>query len=126
MAPSLGEGVRCKVGQGYMGHTPTKFGGSRWSDSHTGTKEVNATKRERGKRVTRTKKRNKRLKKDPTAKTKKMFCSKASGGIDLDTFPKGPKARPLDQKYAFHRATRLIDVPQSSYLPYTLKMISAK
>ncbi len=30
-----------------MGHTPTKFGESGWGDSHTGTKEVNATKREK-------------------------------------------------------------------------------
>ena len=78
--------------------------------------------------MTRTKKEKKRLKKDPTAKTKKKFFlgSKALGGIDLETFPKGPRARPLDQKYAFNRATRLNFVPQSSYLPYTLKMVSAK
>jgi hypothetical protein len=30
-----------------MGHTPKKFGEWGWGDSHTGTKKVNATKREK-------------------------------------------------------------------------------
>ncbi len=72
-----------------MGDTPPKFGESGWGVSHTARKEVDGCQeRERGKEVTNTKK-GKKL--DPMVKEKqKKICSKASGEIDLQAFPKGP------------------------------------
>ncbi len=92
MAPTLGEGLRW--GRGIWGTLPRSLvsqGGV------TGTKEMNATKRERAKRVTRTKKGKKRLKKYPTAKTKKRknFALEGLGRDRSGDLPKRLQSLPF-------------------------------
>ncbi len=121
-------GWRSKVGQGYMGHPQSLVsrGGVTATQEQKKWTPSRERKREESYKNEKMKKKAKKRSNGKNQKKKKILCSKALVGIDLETFPKGLRAHPLDQKYAFHRATRLINVPQSSYLPYTLKMVSAK
>ncbi len=45
------------------------------------------------------------------------------GGIELEAFPKGPRARPLDHRRSLIRSTCWNIVRQSSYLPSVLKIV---
>ena len=76
-----------------MGHTPTKFGETGWGVSHTGTKEVDWVRREKQWRA----KKNKKMEKKPTAKTKQkiVFWKKSNVGTQTSSLSQRSQRPPF-------------------------------